>query len=232
MSKTVCLIVFFTCSSLATLAQTIAWKKQEFTLKNVTASVVKLNGEEVLKVERDLKALPFDVKNMAATVDGPTYVKLQHVELENGTIEVKLLSNIQDPSPFEAARGFIGLAFRISESDTTYESIYLRPKNGQSEDQLARNHTVQYYSYPHYKFDRLRREAAGAYETYADVGLNEWITLRVELDGDQAKLYINDQKHPAFIVNKMKGKVTKGAIALWVDIGTIGYFKDLKVTKK
>jgi len=143
-----------------------------------------------------------------------------------------LLSNIQDPSPFEAARGFIGLAFRISESDTAYESIYLRPKNGQSEDQLARNHTVQYYSYPHYKFDRLRREAAGAYETYADVGLNEWITLRVELDGDQAKLYINDQKHPAFIVNKMKGNATKGAIALWVDIGTIGYFKDLKITKK
>ena len=30
---------------------------------------------------------------------------------------------------------------------------------------------------------------------------------------------------------KMKGKTTHGAIGLWVDIGTIGYFKDLKVTK-
>ncbi|OQP61229.1 hypothetical protein A3860_05825 [Niastella vici] len=232
MPKTFSLIVILTCCTIATGAQTITWKKQEFVLKNVTASVVKLNGEEVLKVERDLKALPFDINNMAATVDEPTYVKLQHVELENGIIEVKLLSRIQDPSPFEGARGFIGLAFRISENDTAYESIYVRPKNGQSEDQLARNHTVQYYSYPHYKFDRLRREAAGVYETYADIGLNEWITFRVELAGDTAKLYINDQKHPAFIVNKMKGDVTKGAIALWVDIGTTGYFKDLTITKK
>jgi hypothetical protein len=169
---------------------------------------------------------------MTSTVDEPTYVKLKNVELENGTIEVKLLSRIQDPSPFEAARGFIGVAFRISEGDTAYESIYLRPKNGRAEDQLMRNHTVQYYSYPHYKFDRLRREAAGVYETYADIGLNEWITYRLEIGGDTAKLYINDQKHPSFIVNKMKGSKRKGAIALWVDIGTIGYFKDLKVTKK
>ena len=27
-----------------------------------------LNGEKVLKIERDLKALPFDVKNLEATV--------------------------------------------------------------------------------------------------------------------------------------------------------------------
>lgn len=103
---------------------------------------------------------------------------------------------------------------------------------GRSEDQWARNHTVQYYSYPNYKFDRLRREAPGVYETYADVGLNEWITFRVEIAGDKAKLYLNDQKHPAYIVNKMKGSISKGAIALWVDIGTVGYFKDLKVVKK
>jgi hypothetical protein len=30
----------------------------------------------------------------------------------------------------------------------------------------------------------------------------------------------------------MLGKNKKGAIGLYVDIGTIGYFKDLKVTKR
>jgi len=29
----------------------------------------------------------------------------------------------------------------------------------------------------------------------------------------------------------MKGKTESGSIALWVDIGTEGYFKDLKVKK-
>ncbi|THU41187.1 hypothetical protein FAM09_03475 [Niastella caeni] len=232
MIKALNLVVLSTLCALTTWAQTITWKKQEFELKNVTASVMKVNGEEVLKVERDLKVLPFDEKKLAATVDEPTYVKLKNVVLENGTIEVKMLSRIQDPSPFEAARGFIGLAFWISEKDTAYESIYLRPKNGRAEDQFMRNHTVQYYSYPHYKFDRLRRESAGLYETYVDIGLNEWITFRIEIEGEKARLYINDQKHPSFIVNKMKGSMTRGAIALWVDIGTIGYFKDLKVRAK
>lgn len=226
------LMAFTVCCTMASQSQTITWKKQEFEVKNVAASIVKLNGEEVLKVERDLKALPFDEKNLGATVDEPTYVKLKNIDFANGSIEVKLLSRIQNPSPFEAARGFIGLAFRIGESDTAFESIYLRPKNGRADDQFMRNHTVQYYSYPHYKFNRLRSEAAGVYETYADVGLNEWITCRVEVDGDKAKLFINDQKHASFIVNNMKGSTANGAIGLWVDIGTIGYFKDLKVVKR
>jgi hypothetical protein len=156
---------------------------------------------------------------------------LKNINFDSGVIEVKILSQIQKPSPFEGAQGFIGLAFRISEKDSAFESIYLRPKAGRSESQFARNHTVQYYSYPNYKFDRLRREGNGEYETYADVRLNEWITLRIEIKGENAKLYISNQKYPSLIVDKMKGSTIKGLIAMWVDIATIGYFKDLKVTK-
>lgn len=218
--------------SITAFAQEITFQSQTFELHNVKASVVKLNGEQVLQVERDLKALPFDVKNLSATVDEPTYVKLKNVDLENGVIEVKMLSRIQNPSPFEQAQGFIGLAFRIKENDSAFEAIYLRPKVGRSENQYARNHTVQYYAYPNYKFDKLRIEADGAYETYADVGLNEWITMRIEINGGRAALYINGQKHPSFIVQKLKGATTHGQVALWVDIATIGYFKDLKVSKR
>lgn len=232
MIKTYCLVLLLNFCAFATIGQTVKWKNLEFELKNVTGSLVRLNGEEVLKIERDLKVLPFDTKNLAATVDEPTYAKLKNVNLANGIIEVKVLSRVQNPSPFEAAQGFIGLAFRISEKDSAFESIYLRPKVGRSENQFARNHAVQYYSYPDYKFDRLRRESPGLYETYADVDLNEWITLRIEVSGQKARLYINGQKHPSFIVEKMKGETTSGSIALWVDIGTEGYFKDLKVTKR
>ena len=45
-------------------------------------------------------------------------------------------------------------------------------------------------------------------------------------------MFINDLKYSSFIVNKMLGKNKKGYVGLYVDIGTIGYFKDLKVTKK
>jgi hypothetical protein len=183
-------------------------------------------------VERDLQALPFDVKNLSATVDEPTYVKLKNIDLENGIIEVKMLSQIQSPSPFDQAQGFIGMAFRINENDSAYESIYLRPRVGRSDSQYARNHTVQYYAYPDYKFDKLRKETNSAYETYADVDLNEWITVRIEVSGSKANLFVNNSKHPSFIVEKLKGSTSHGQIALWVDIATIGYFKDLKITKR
>jgi len=231
MIKAYQLLLLFNFFAIGTMSQTIKWKNQEFELKNVTGSLVKLNGEEVLKIERDLKALPFDVNNLAATVDEPTYAKLTNLDFENGVIEVKMLSQIQSPSPFAAAQGFIGIAFRIGENDSAFESIYLRPRVGRSDNQRARNHTVQYFAYPDYKFDRLRKEAEGMYETTAPVDINEWITMRIEVNGKKAYMYINDAKYSTFVVEKMKGNTTHGAIALWVDIGTIGYFKDLKVVK-
>lgn len=108
--------------------------------------------------------------------------------------------------------------------------IYIRPTNGRAEDQLRRNRSTQYFSYPDFKFDRLRNEASGIYESYADMGLNEWITIRVEVNGERAKLYLNGQAHPVLIVNDLKhGGNASGAIGLWVDIRTDGYFADLRI---
>jgi hypothetical protein len=186
-----------------------------------------------LKVERDLDKLPFDLKNLSSTVDEPTFVKLKGMDMDSGIIEVKVLSHIQTSNTFVGAQGFIGVAFRVAEDNSAFESIYLRPKAARADNQFARNHCVQYYAYPDYKFDRLRQEEfKGQYETYGDVGLNEWITMRIEFAGKKATLYLNYQEHPAFIVNEMKGKTTSGTIGLWVDIGTEGYFKDIKVTSK
>jgi hypothetical protein len=213
-------------------AQKFTWKHKEFETVNTKVAIVNMEGVQVLKVERDLVASPFNEKNIDASTDGPTYVKLTNVDIENGTIEVKMLSRIMENSPFTAARGFIGVAYRIDNENKNFDAIYLRPSNGRSDDQLRRNHTIQYFSYPGNTFGRLRKEANGLYETYADIGLNEWIDVRIEFQDEKAVLYINNQKSPSFIVKKMLGTSKKGSIALWVEIGTIGYFKDLKVTKK
>ena len=213
-------------------AQKFTWDKHEFEAVNTKAEIVNMDGVQVLKVERDLIAFPFDEKNIDTSTDGPTYVKLTNVAMENGTIEVKMLSRIMENSPFPAARGFIGVAYRVDQENKNFDAIYLRPSNGRADDQLRRNHTVQYFSYPENTFSRLRKEANGLYETYSDIGLNEWIDVRIELQDEKAVLYINNQKSPSFIVTKMLGTSKTGSIALWVEIGTIGYFKDLKVTKK
>lgn len=214
--------------------QTLKLGKQTFELHNVTGEIVKFQGKKVLKIERDLEALPFDANRLEETVDETHYARLLGLDdFENGTIEVKMYSKFQDPSPYAPAAGFIGVYFRIKEDDSAFESIYLRPKVGRINNQYARNHAVQYFSYPDYKFQTLRDNfPAGTYEGSAPVAMEEWITMRIEVNGETAEMFINDMKYSSFIVNKMLGKNQKGYVGLYVDIATIGYFKDLKVTKR
>lgn len=216
----------------------LRWKKvqlqnQSFELHNVLGEVTKFQGSKVLKIERDLSAIPFDSNNIEKTVDEPHYAKLVGLNnFENGTIEVKVYSQLKSPAPYSGIAGFIGVYFKIKEDDSALEGIYLRPKVGRSNNQLFRNHTVQYMSYPNYKFDTLRKIAPFRYEGSAPVALNEWITMRIEVNGETAELFINNMKYSSFIVDKLLGKNKMGAVGLYVDIGTIGYFKDLKVIKR
>jgi hypothetical protein len=118
-------------------------------------------------------------------------------------------------------------------SNTRYESIHIRPVNARFEDQVRRNHSIQYYSYPDYKFDRLRKESPERYESFADMKMNKWISMKIEVKGTQAKLFLDDNMQPSLIVNDLKhGANLSGTIGLWVEVGTEGYFKDLKITRK
>ena len=210
-------------------AQTIVWDGRTFEAVNVTAAIVTLRGEPVLKVERDLQAFPFDPAREVETVDDRHYLKLKNFEFTDGIFEVKVLSRIQQPPPMPRAQGFIGVYFRAQPDDSAFESIYLRPNAGRSPIQAMRNHSVQYFAYPGFKFADLRKEAPGLYETYADIGLDEWITMRVHVMGQRAELYLNDARYPSFIVNTLKGTSKAGTIGLYVDIGTEGYFKDFRI---
>jgi hypothetical protein len=60
--------------------------------------------------------------------------------------------------------------------------------------------------------------------------LNEWIKLKIIVKDSKAQLFINDSKQPCLIVNDLKhGAAATGAIGLWVDVGTEGYFSDFKI---
>lgn len=222
------------CSSIFSFAQQkVKLGKQVFELHNVTGSIIKFECEYVLKIERDLNAIPFDSNNVEKTVDEAHYAKLLNLDdFENGTIEVMMYSQLQKPAPYSGIAGFIGMFFRVAKNDSSFESIYVRPKVGRVNNQLFRNHAVQYIAYPNYKFDTLRKIAPFRYEGSAPVALNEWIKMRIEINGETAEMFINDAKYSTFVVDKLLGTNKKGGIGLYVDIGTIGYFKKLKVFKR
>jgi hypothetical protein len=216
-------IIAFLFGSQGLFAQTIGFDKNNLEANRVYMSIEKMNNKKVVKVVKD---------SIQSGADLPTFVKIKGIDFKDGTIEVKVLSRLLKTAP-ASARGFIGVAFHIDSLNSKFEGIYIRPTNGRAEDQLRRNHSIQYFSYPDYDFDRLRKEAEGVYESYADMGLNEWITMRIKVKGKQTKLFLNDNKQPSLIVNDLKlGDNVSGAIGLWVDIGTEGFFADLKIRKE
>lgn len=216
-------IVLLSCSCFL-FAQDTRFENYKLEPVLVNMSITNIDGKKAIRVARDTTTKGADM---------PTFVRLNNTDsFSNGSIEVMLLSRLL-PTADANARGFIGLAFRINKDNSRFESIYIRPTNGRAEDQVRRNHSTQYFSYPDYPFDRLRKEAEGKYESYADMGLNEWIKMKIVVKNAQAKLYLNDNLQPVLIVNDLKlGPANNGAIGLWVDGGTDAFFRDIKVVKE
>ena len=209
--------------SMNSYSQIIKLESSRLEAVKVYMSIEELMGSQVVKAIKD---------SSVKQNDEPTFVKIKGINFTNGTIEIKVLSSLLKNAP-DFARGFIGVAFRVNDSNTKFECIYLRPVNARVDDQVRRNHSIQYYSYPDYKFDRFRKESPEKYESYADMEMNKWITMRIEVKDAQANLFIDKNQQPSLIVNDLKhGANASGAIALWVETGTEGYFKDLKITKQ
>ena len=112
----------------------------------------------------------------------------------------------------------------------TPESIYLRPTNSLADDQLRRNHSVQYVAFPDYRFDRLRRESPEKYETYAELELARWMHMRINVKGQRAVLYLDHSDKPALIVKDLKlGSNQRGGVGVWLESGTVAYFRELTI---
>ena len=155
-----------------------------------------------------------------AVVDGPL--------LQDGSVEVDVAGRPQAGAS-EGARGFVGVAFRVKPDDSAFECFYIRPTNGRADDQLRRNHSTQYISFPGFPWQKLRQENPGVYESYVDLVSGEWTHLRVTFNGKRAKLFVNQAPQPALIVNDLKQPPASGGVALWIGTETEAFFKNLKV---
>ena len=159
-----------------------------------------------------------------------SYALVKDASFRDGVIEVDLAGQ-PGARASATARGFIGIAFRV-QGDGRYEYIYLRPTNGRADDQIRRNHSTQYSSYPDFDYARSRQEAPEKYESYVDLEPGVWTRYKLEVDGRRARLYVHGAEQPCLIVNDLKLEPRAGGVALWVGPGTEGYFSNLKITAR
>ncbi|HEY6246094.1 MAG TPA: hypothetical protein VIX17_19245 [Pyrinomonadaceae bacterium] len=194
---------------------------QGLKLVNVAAEAVTYNGRAAVRVTDAAPAGLGDEGRLAV---------LANTDFQDGTIEVDL-AGAPLPNAGEGARGFVGLAFRVNSDQTRFECIYLRPTNGRAEDQVRRNHSVQYISIPGFPWDLLRKNFPEKYETHVDLAPGEWTKVKIEVKGEKVRLFVHDSSQPTLLVNDLKQGLTSGAIALWVGPGTVAHFSNLRITK-
>jgi hypothetical protein len=192
-------------------AQTV----DQLTPHKVKLEQVEYKGKRAIKIVED-----GDVPN------GEAYAIAKGATFHNGEIEVEMAGQPAGGAA-AAARGFIGIAFRMK--DGQFEYIYLRPTNGRADDQVRRNHSTQYSAHPNFGFAVSRTQAPEKYESYVDLEPGAWTRYRIVIEGTTARLYVHGAAQPCLIVNDLKLGDSSGGVALWIGPGTEGYFSGLQI---
>jgi hypothetical protein len=188
-------------------------------LHHVKSEVVTYNGRPSVRITDDGPETLGDAGRLAV---------LHRAPFLDGVIEMDIAGDTL-PAAAADARGFVGIAFRVSADRSRFECLYLRPKNGRAEDQLQRNHSTQYISLPGYPWQKLRSETPGKYESYADMVAGKWMHVKIEVSGQRARLYLNGAEQPSLVVNDLKQAPVAGDIAFWVGPETVAHFANLNV---
>ena len=194
---------------------------ENFIAVNVSTENFNFENENVLRVVKTEKLFDFDTNSIA---------KLKNSDFHNGTIEVEMLSRLLPDAP-DFARGFIGIAFRINENNSAFESFYIRPTNSNTSDAVRKAHGCQYFSYPKYTFEYFRKNNITHYEAPISHGLNEWVKLKAVIENARADFYLNGVL--TLTVKDLKcGENARGAVGFFVDIGNEAFFKNLNIRVK
>jgi hypothetical protein len=195
---------------------------QAFDFIGLKGSVVEHKGKTALKL---VEAAP------GKSTEPGTIAILRRGMVQHGDIEFEVAGQ-PAAGASEGARGFVGIAFRVQGEGERYEYIYIRPTNGRAEDQVRRNHSVQYSAHPDYPWHRLRKEEPEKYESYADLQPGVWTKVKVVFSGAKARLYLHGSAQPNLIVNDLKNGEASGRVALWVGSEAEAYFANLRITSR
>ncbi len=173
---------------------------------DVTVEAATYQGRKAVRVMPDPAAA-------VKTASGGGIVVLPVATFHNGIIDLKSPASPEPERPAMPAGSWVWRSVYPTTRRSMNASISAST-NGRADDQLRRNHSVQYISFPDYEWNRLRTEAPGLYESYADLVPGEWTKIKVEVSGAKARLYLNGAPQPVLVVNDLKLGDSKGALAL------------------
>lgn len=141
------------------------------------------------------------------------YAYLKDVEFENGVIEVDVAVDGKTSYP--------GILFRM-QSEKDYERFYIRPhRAGRYPDALQ--YTPGFNGIDGWQLYNGKGCTSGA-----EIPTDQWVHLKMEVFGTQAKVFLGDAEQPALIITDLKHGVTRGTIGLMGPKDKTAYFSNFK----
>lgn len=138
---------------------------------------------------------------------------LKGISLQNGTIEVDVA--------VDGGRSYPGINFRI-QSQKDYERFYIRPhRQSLYPDALQYTPCINGIS-------EWQLCSGEGYTSGAVLPRNEWIRIRLEIKGEKARVFINDQPEPALRIHQLKHGISEGSIGLNGPANGTAYFSNLR----
>jgi len=137
---------------------------------------------------------------------------LEDVEFEDGIIEVDLA--------FEGRRCFAGIQFRLRPGGN-FENFYIRPHKSNQPDALQ-------YTPVFNGLSSWQLYSGPGYTTASPVPHKQWIHVKLEVSGRQARVYLDNAAKPSLIIHDLKHGRSKGAIGVSGPPNGLAHFANFK----
>jgi len=134
----------------------------------------------------------------ALTLTGTAFIK--DVEFENGVVEVDVA--------FKEGTVFPTIIFR-AQDEANYEEFYVRPHKSGQPDALQ-------YSPVFNGLSAWQLYYGEGYTNAWTLPQNEWVHLKLEMAGTQARVFVGEGQSPALVINDLKRGRSKGGLGLKV----------------
>ena len=181
---------------------------------------IKVVNRKISQYGDQLNAVEMDAMN------GDGLGILEDIEFDTGIIEIDLLGE-NNPG-----KSFIGIAFNI-QNDKTYEAIYFRPFNFIAEDQIRKDHMIQYIFHPEFTWRKLRDERTGEFEDEIANPPNpdDWFKVIINITDEKVEIYVNEISKPVLTVDRLTSTKSQ-KIGIWTGNNSSGRFRNLVLRKK
>jgi len=185
----------------------LADKLQNKNIKAVNRTI-SIYGDQMDAVEMDAK-------------DNDGLGILEDIEFDTGTIEIDLLGE-NNPG-----KSFIGIAFNI-QNDDTFEAVYFRPFNFVAEEQIRKDHMVQYIYHPEFTWRKLREERTSEFENEISgpPDPDDWFKAIIKITDHKVEVYVNESSEPVLSVDRLTS-AKSNKIGIWTGYGSSGRFRNL-----